>query len=690
MTDDRSLENMSLKELGALAVSLDLAHWSRLRKAELIDAIRGKLKSQKKAAKSQRRVKGSASKKSASSSRQPTLFDVEDEAPASERSRKKTKRGEFGASSAQKSAVETPAPKKSRGAKSKEAPSAESSEQEEPSAVKKTRRISKKAESVPTKESIAAVPKRSRGKKAEVAADDGKSEEPRKKRGRKSALAAPEPEPAQAASKRRKSAVGKIEEAEKQPAKRRGRQTKAAVEEASKLAVKEKPIESAKKSKKTRKAEPVESAPAKSEPVQESVSAEEPVKKRRTRRSAEKKAEKQVELETEVEADALAEIEAEERSAEEKKPRKSRKSKLAKAEQPSLSDYELWNWDDEEEDEAANSDANSDDEFDDFDFDDDASAVASAASDSKPEPEPEPEPEPVASPPSQEAIALKEKMRRQKFIGTDHDRVDRLLLMVCDSYWLRACWEITPLLIDRVRSAMGRHWHTAEPVLRVFLVDAETKSAATHREHVLDLEIRGGIDNWYVPVENPPSSFMVELGYRSRDGQFFTLISSNVVKTPQRFVHDAFGRLNVGPEPNSSSLEPNGAHTGQREPFDVKASASRPELDPSAASFGRSSPFNRVPSSSFWSDGSDVKFTVDAEIVIKGRVAPGSSVSVKDEHIRLRPDGTFSVRYSLPERRHVFPVVATSSDGIETQTIVLAVDRNTKTLDPVFKEDEED
>ena len=688
MTDDRSLDNMSLKELGALAVSLDLAHWSRLRKAELIDAIRGKLKSQKKAAKSQRRGKGSASKKSASSSRQPTLFDVEEEAPASERSRKKTKRGGSGASSAQKSAVESPAPKKSKEAKSKEAKSAKSSKQEEASTAKKTRRAGKKAESVPAKEPVAAVPKRSRGKKAEIAAAEEKSEEPRKKRGRKSAPAAPEPEPAPPASKRRKSAVGKVEEAEKQPAKRRGRQTKAAEEETPKRAVKEKPVESAKKSKKTRKAEPVESAPTKSEPVRESVSAEEPVKKRRTRRSAEKKAEKQVELEAEVEAAVLAEAEAEERSAEEKKPRKSRKSKSAKAEQPSPSDDELWNWDDDEEDEGANSDGNSDDEFDDFDFDDEPSAAASASSDS--ESEPEPEPEPIAPPPSQEAIALKEKMRRQKFIGTDHDRVDRLLLMVCDSYWLRACWEITPLLIDRVRSAMGRHWHTAEPVLRVFLVDAETKSAATHREHVADLEIRGGIDNWYVPVDNPPSSFMVELGYRSRDGQFFTLISSNVVKTPQRFVHDAFGRLNVGSEPSSSALERGDAHTEQREPFDVKTASSRPEFDPSAAPFGRPSPFNRVPSSSFWSDGSDVKFTVDAEIVIKGRVAPGSSVSVKDEHIRLRPDGTFSVRYSLPERRHVFPVVATSSDGIETQTIVLAVDRNTKTLDPVFKEDEED
>ena len=48
------------------------------------------------------------------------------------------------------------------------------------------------------------------------------------------------------------------------------------------------------------------------------------------------------------------------------------------------------------------------------------------------------------------------------------------------------------------------------------------------------------------------------------------------------------------------------------------------------------------------------------------------------------------MRYSLPERRHVFPVVMSSRDGMETQTIVLSVDRNTKKLDPVFKEDDED
>jgi len=40
----------------------------------------------------------------------------------------------------------------------------------------------------------------------------------------------------------------------------------------------------------------------------------------------------------------------------------------------------------------------------------------------------------------------------------------------------------------------------------------------------------------------------------------------------------------------------------------------------------------------------------------------------------------------LPDRRHVLPVVARSQDGVEQRTIVLAVDRNTKVLDPIIRE----
>jgi hypothetical protein len=44
------------------------------------------------------------------------------------------------------------------------------------------------------------------------------------------------------------------------------------------------------------------------------------------------------------------------------------------------------------------------------------------------------------------------------------------------------------------------------------------------------------------------------------------------------------------------------------------------------------------------------------------------------------------MRFSLPDSRQIIPAVATSPDGNEERTIVLAVERNTKQLEPVYHE----
>jgi hypothetical protein len=44
------------------------------------------------------------------------------------------------------------------------------------------------------------------------------------------------------------------------------------------------------------------------------------------------------------------------------------------------------------------------------------------------------------------------------------------------------------------------------------------------------------------------------------------------------------------------------------------------------------------------------------------------------------------VRFALPERRQVLPIVAGTVDGSEQRTIVLAVERNTKVMEPVLRE----
>ena len=56
------------------------------------------------------------------------------------------------------------------------------------------------------------------------------------------------------------------------------------------------------------------------------------------------------------------------------------------------------------------------------------------------------------------------------------------------------------------------------------------------------------------------------------------------------------------------------------------------------------------------------------------------------EPVPLRPDGSFTVRMSLPDRRQVIPVIASSPDGVEQRTIILAVERNTKVLGRVVRD----
>ena len=66
------------------------------------------------------------------------------------------------------------------------------------------------------------------------------------------------------------------------------------------------------------------------------------------------------------------------------------------------------------------------------------------------------------------------------------------------------------------------------------------------------------------------------------------------------------------------------------------------------------------------------------EVILYGRTYPDADVSVCGKKINLREDGTFSLRYALPEGDFKFDVVATSSDKIDTIKVTPAVKRYTK------------
>ena len=94
-----------------------------------------------------------------------------------------------------------------------------------------------------------------------------------------------------------------------------------------------------------------------------------------------------------------------------------------------------------------------------------------------------------------------------------------------------------PSTLARAQAALGQDWHAARPILRLMDVTSEDTTSASER-HIRDIEIHGGVNNWYIDVAAPPRSFRVDIGYLARRGKFYVLARSNVVSTPKAGVTD--------------------------------------------------------------------------------------------------------------------------------------------------------
>jgi hypothetical protein len=258
---------------------------------------------------------------------------------------------------------------------------------------------------------------------------------------------------------------------------------------------------------------------------------------------------------------------------------------------------------------------------------------------------------------------------------------DRIVLMVRDPYWLHCYWELTHRAIEQAAAALDREWHSAKPILRLMDVSGHGVGGLTESV-VRDIHIHGGCSNWYIDVSNPPSSYRVDIGYLASTGKFYALIRSNVVTTPRAGVSDVIDEnwtdidikkadhiyaMSAGFDPAASSLE-------LKQLFEERLR--RPLGSPSITSFGSGAYPPRRQRKFF--------FRLDAELIVYGATEPTARVTLQGEPIRLRPDGTFTVRYALPDNRQIIPAVAASADGIEERTIVLAVERNTKELEPLL------
>lgn len=249
-----------------------------------------------------------------------------------------------------------------------------------------------------------------------------------------------------------------------------------------------------------------------------------------------------------------------------------------------------------------------------------------------------------------------------------------LVLQVRDPWWAHAYWDIHPDKLHSYQGEFGKGYDCARWLLRAYDISF-INFDGTNAHRFFDTAVDRDARNWYLNFGAPGTSWCVDLGFLLPDGRFITVVRSNIISLPLdgpswvtdeewMIPDDEFRRLygmSVGLGPNVSS--PVGKLWQERLKKDVTSKG--------IASMGVSSPVGKAKEKlPFW-------LVVDCELIVYGATEPDAKVTVQGEPIKLRKDGTFTLRYALPDGKQEIPVVAKSAKIDETRQITPIVTRRT-------------
>jgi len=250
-------------------------------------------------------------------------------------------------------------------------------------------------------------------------------------------------------------------------------------------------------------------------------------------------------------------------------------------------------------------------------------------------------------------------------------------LLPRDPNWMYAYWEITPAARARVAREHGRDiFDKSRQVLRVH------DMAASGGGKYFDVPVLLEAGSWYVYVQDGGSSYCCEPGLALPDGGFVGIVKSNTVTLPQGRVSDVLDekRMAVSADFDKllqlSGVEYIGKGSGEV----AKSLAQRWEMLRSvfsrASSWGISSLSSRAqqlpPGKKFW-------LLADCELILYGATEPGAFVTVGGRKVKLNPDGTFSMRFALPDGNTDLPVRAMAQDETDSRQVEINVTRLTET-----------
>jgi hypothetical protein len=254
------------------------------------------------------------------------------------------------------------------------------------------------------------------------------------------------------------------------------------------------------------------------------------------------------------------------------------------------------------------------------------------------------------------------------------------VLLPRDPFWMFTYWELSENTLNRLIKEIGvDNFEKSKKVIRVHKIGDNGMS-----DGFFDVPIVLEAKNWYVNVSECGKTYECEIGIITPDGRYIGIVKTNRVTLPKSSVSDVIDEkwMSVNQE-FEKLLEISGVEYIGKGSLDIaKSLAQRWEMLRSifsrVTSFGVSSISSQVFQKEEQQKEKGFWLVADCELVVYGATQSDAKLYIGDRLIKLNPDGTFALRYALPDGDTNIPIKAISADGSMERGINIKVTRETK------------
>ena len=255
-------------------------------------------------------------------------------------------------------------------------------------------------------------------------------------------------------------------------------------------------------------------------------------------------------------------------------------------------------------------------------------------------------------------------------------------LLPRDPNWMFIYWEITANSKAAVCKDYGPDiFQKSRQIIRVYDVTG-TGSIGSGDQKYFDITITVDARNWYINVQQSGGTYCCEVGLITPEGRFIGLVRTNTISLPVGRVSDVTDEKWMAVTSDFEKLlQLSGVeYIGKGSGEVAKSLAQRWEMLRSvfsrASSWGVSSMSSQTPQKpaekKFW-------LVADCELILYGATEPDAHITVSGRKVKLNTDGTFSMRFALPDGGMDLPIKARSQDETDLREIDIKVTRATTT-----------